>query len=158
MFHAFFRNNLHKHKDKKKNEIKKSREQPTKYTPTAQSQNETEDQGVINSFSKRTLTTNWSKYEEEANLTDENDQLADFENILVTPSSVGSHFVFSTERNWENNTEATSQYFKLNILDLAKTLASLPFYVRQGYAPEIFDTAELKEMEKQASQGKKHHP
>lgn len=93
MFHYFFRNNLHKHKDKKKNENKRSNEQPSKYTATsnAQSQNETES-----SFSKRTLTTNWSKYEEEANPIDENEQLgaADFEHLLVTPSSVGSHFVF----------------------------------------------------------------
>lgn len=143
---------MHKHKDKKKIENKRSNEQPSKYTTTAKSQDDSD--GVINSFSKRTLTTNWSKYEEETNPIDDNEQLcaADFEKLLVTPSPVGSHFVFSTERNWEN-TEATSQYFKLNILDLASTLASLPFYVRQGYAPEnIFNAAELKEMDTNARQ------
>lgn len=144
---------MHKHKDKKKNENKKSNEQPsTKYytTTTSKAQSETED--VSNSFSKRALTTNWSQYKEEANPIDDNEQLcaADFENLLVTPASVGSHFIFSTERNWENNTEATSQYFKLNILDLSRTLATLPFYVRQGYAPDIFDNAELKEMDTNA--------
>lgn len=89
----------------------------------------------------------------------ENEQLcaADFENLLVTPASVGSHFVFSTERNWDNNSEVlTSQYFKLNVLDLAKTLASLPFYVRQGYATELFDEVELKEMVTNARPIPKH--
>lgn len=150
MFCVFFRNNQHKHKDKKKREIKKSNEKSSKYY-AAQNPNDTED---ATAFSKRTLTTNWLKYEEKIYPIDDNEQLcaADFENLLVTPSSVGSHFLFSTERNWENNAEATSQYFKLNILNLARTLGSLPFYVRQGYTTDIFDSAELKEMDTNACQ------
>lgn len=35
---------------------------------------------------------------------------------------------------------------------MTRTLASLPFYTRQGYAPEIFDTVELKEMDANARQ------
>lgn len=148
---------MHKHKDKKKNDNKKTEltKQPSTSASHFTRSNDTqiESENETNSFNKRTLTTNWSKYEETDPI-DDSEQLgaADFENLLVTPASVGSHFVFNTERNWENNIEATSTYFKLNVTDLSRTLSSVPFYERQGYAAELFDSAEIREMDKKARQ------
>lgn len=103
-------------------------------------------------FSKRKLENNWSKYEE---LPDEedNEQLlaANFEEMLLGPKTVGNHFTFSSEKHWDNldandasfPQTQTENLFKLNLNLLKNGLGALPFDIRLGYPPELFNDDEI---------------
>lgn len=103
-------------------------------------------------FSKRKLENNWSKYEE---LPDEedNEQLlaANFEDMLLGPKTVGNHFTFSSEKHWDHldandasfPQTQTDNLFKLNLNLLKNGLGTLPFDIRLGYSPELFNDDEI---------------
>lgn len=99
------------------------------------------------------MISNWTKYEEiEPDDDDQQLSAADFERLLITPASLGSHFVFSTEKNWGDDDSATelTQFFKLNLTNLAKSLTTIPFYKRQSYCDNLFDANELVDMDVKA--------
>lgn len=160
------RDQKHKHKERMKNDHSyKSKKGPSteqsKVTadeaiqkrPVVASSNDVlligDEEESKRQFSKREVTNNWDKYKEDLR-TEDNEQLsaADFENLLIAPASVGSHFVFSTEKTWgEQTTEIQStQYFQLNLAELAVNIESIPFYERQGYSANLFNENELHDM------------
>lgn len=112
-----------------------------------------DDEEATRQFSKRELSSNWNKYEEDRHIED-NEQLsaADFENLLIAPASVGNHFVFSTEKNWGEQSAdiQSSQYFQLNLAELAKNMNCIPFYLRQGYSVDLFNENEQQDMVEKA--------
>lgn len=67
--------------------------------------------------------------------------------------------MFSTEKSWGEadsaaaSTESaqTTQFFKLNLTKLAKSLATIPFYERQSYDVGLFDAGELCDMDVKAA-------
>lgn len=113
-------------------------------------------------FSKRKLESNWSKYDEIPD-EEENEQLkaADFEAILMAPKSIGTHFTLNSEKYWDqSNTEneellargtAFEQMFQLNLTTLKNGVGRLPFYLRHGYAKELFTTEEIVQMDQRVS-------
>lgn len=104
-------------------------------------------------FSKRKVESNWSKYEELPDAED-NEQLlaANFEEMLLGSQTVCSHFTFSSEKHWDN-LEADSnlqqshsindRLFKLNLNLLKTGLGGLPFDVRLGYSENLFNDLEM---------------
>lgn len=115
-------------------------------------------------YSKRQLGSNWNKYDELPD-EEENQQVlaADFQQILLAPQSVGSHFTFRSEKHWEGgdrpeggvdnfaSNSQVSKYFKLNLAVLRDGVGKMPFYLRQGYAQGIFNELELDEMNKKVT-------
>lgn len=87
----------------------------------------------------------------------ENEQVAaaDYEQLLLAPKSVGSHFVFSNEKNWNLPTDDDpslfgGQHFRFNLADFERQMATIPFYVRQGYDPNLFSDDELANMRRES--------
>lgn len=115
-------------------------------------------------FAKRELVKNWDKYDKEI-IEIDNEQLnaADFEKLLAAPSSIGNHFFFNSEKNWQTNsnqesddnqittTSLAAKYFNLNIMELTNNLQRLPFYVRQNYSTDLFTKKEIDEMNRKAA-------
>jgi hypothetical protein len=98
----------------------------------------------LEEFSRRELSSNWSKYEDDIVL-EENDQLSahDFAELLQMP--VGGHFQFSSEKKWgsakdddDNVTKKFSKYFHLDTNILNCGLLTIPFYERQQYDKGMF--------------------
>ncbi|XP_036338491.1 uncharacterized protein LOC118748223 [Rhagoletis pomonella] len=88
----------------------------------------------------------------------------DFGLMAQLPTSVGGHFQFASEKNWEttegeqllDNTEA-SQYFTLNLKLLNVGLQTIPFYKRMDYAASMFTREQLTAMEKAAEASEKNY-
>ncbi|XP_053948025.1 uncharacterized protein LOC128856737 [Anastrepha ludens] len=88
----------------------------------------------------------------------------DFGLMAQLPTSVGGHFQFASEKNWEktegeqllDNTEA-GQYFTLNLKLLNVGLQTIPFYKRMDYAASMFTRAQLKTMEQAAEVAEKSY-
>lgn len=102
-------------------------------------------------FSKRELSSNWTKYEDN---TPSNDvpNAPNFEELLMAPASIGGHFLFNSEKSWEANDDwyNRDEYFQLNLVELSKSLATIPFYERQNYGKDIFSSLEIEDMDRQA--------
>lgn len=100
-------------------------------------------------FAKRTLESNWSKYDELPDDEDNEQMLAaNFEEMLLGPKSVGGHFTFSSERHWndldaQQPSSAHEDLFKMDLNLLKNGLSALPFDVRLGYDETLFDSDEL---------------
>ncbi|KAL9871733.1 uncharacterized protein LOC119634407 [Glossina fuscipes] len=94
----------------------------------------------------------------------ENEQMraGDFKLMSQLPTSIGGHFQFSTEKQWEiaendqllNKTEA-SEYFKFNLQLLNVGLQTIPFYKRMDYAASMFSAEQLLNMEKASEASEK---
>lgn len=103
-------------------------------------------------FSKRKVDSNWDRYTELSD--DENNlqlEAADFENILLAPRSIGEHFKFSSERNWEQavDIEADAQIndlFNMNLTNMKNGVGQLPFYLRNDLPLEWFSNDEITDM------------
>uniref|UniRef100_W8C895 Cell death regulator Aven n=2 Tax=Ceratitis capitata TaxID=7213 RepID=W8C895_CERCA len=88
----------------------------------------------------------------------------DFGLMSQLPTSVGGHFQFSSEKNWDSvdteqfldNTEA-SQYFTLNLKLLNVGLQTIPFYKRMDYAASLFTRDQLRTMENAAEAAEKNY-
>ncbi|XP_039960057.1 uncharacterized protein LOC126758598 [Bactrocera neohumeralis] len=88
----------------------------------------------------------------------------DFGLMSQLPTSVGGHFQFSSEKNWDtvegeqllDSTEA-SQYFTLNLKLLNVGLQTIPFYKRMDYAASMFTREQLQTMEKAAEVAEKNY-
>lgn len=91
-------------------------------------------------FVKRKLENNWSKYDELPE-DESNEQMlaANFEDMLLGPKTIGSHFTFNSEKHWNVETSDTSisqaqtDLFTLNLKLLKYGLGALPFNIRQDY-------------------------
>uniref|UniRef100_T1PAN0 DEAD/DEAH box helicase n=1 Tax=Musca domestica TaxID=7370 RepID=T1PAN0_MUSDO len=95
---------------------------------------------------------------------EENEQMraGDFHLMSQMPLSVGGHFKFSSEKQWEQaeneafleNTEA-SEYFTLNLKLINVGLQSIPFYKRMDFSASMFTNEQLIGMEKSAELAEK---
>lgn len=107
-------------------------------------------------FAKRKVESNWDRY---AELSDDEDNpqemAADFEKILLAPKSIGEHFVFSSERAWENSVNSVAEtnadfqpndLFKLNLGNLKNGVGRLPFYLRNNLNLDLFSDDEITNM------------
>ncbi|XP_055844702.1 uncharacterized protein LOC129911069 isoform X2 [Episyrphus balteatus] len=94
----------------------------------------------------------------------ENEQLraADFELLTQMPNSVGGHFQFSSEKNWDSEdmllekTEA-SEYFTLDLNLLNAGLQTIPFYKRLDFSSSWFSKSQLKGMNSAAEIAEKQY-
>lgn len=115
-------------------------------------------------YSKRSLASNWDKYNElpDDDDDDDNGQLsaADFEQLLSASKSIGDHFTFAAEKSWLQSSEAenavdessmTTDLFKLNIANLKNGISHLPFYLRQDLPTQIFTMDEISDMDYRAN-------
>lgn len=77
--------------------------------------------------------------------------------LLLAPKSVGSHFVFSNEKNWNTDTEEAvavvgdqtlhgGQHFRFNLAEFEQQMATIPFYKRQDYGADLFSPQEIEDM------------
>lgn len=104
-------------------------------------------------FSKRELSSNWTKYDDSTLSNDTGVPHApNFEELLSAPASVGGHFLFNSEKSWEAKDDwyNRDEYFHLNLVELTKSLATIPFYERQNYSKDIFSSDEIEDMNRQA--------
>lgn len=95
---------------------------------------------------------------------EENEQMraGDFHLMSQMPLSVGGHFKFSSEKQWEQaeneafleNTEA-SEYFTLNLKLINVGLQTIPFYKRMDFSASMFTNEQLIGMEKSAELAEK---
>lgn len=102
------------------------------------------------------MSSNWDKFAENSSTSydvDETMVAADFEQLLLAPSSIGGHFLFNSEKNWESNDEwyNRDEYFSLNLIELAQSLTTIPFYERMNYSKDVFSPEEIESMEKHAN-------
>ncbi|XP_037934759.1 uncharacterized protein LOC119669072 [Teleopsis dalmanni] len=88
-------------------------------------------------------------------------QAADFKQLSELPISIGGHFQFSSEKNWDtdnddlfDNTEV-SEYFTLSLKVLNSGLKTIPFYKRMDYASGFFTNNQIINMEKSAEDAEK---
>lgn len=107
-------------------------------------------------YSKRKLVSNWDRYAEQSDESDgEQVTASDFEQILLASKSVGEHFTFSAEQDWQQSVErdaidknSTSfDLFKLDISKLKKGVAKLPFYIKHGLSKNEFSEEEITKMD-----------
>lgn len=107
-------------------------------------------------FTKRTLSSNWTKYDDNPSSNDLDRSHAsdssDFEKLLLAPVAIGGHFVFNSEKSWEATDDwyNRDEYFQLNLAELSKSLSTIPFYERQNYSKDIFSVEEIEAMDRQA--------
>lgn len=118
-------------------------------------------------FSRRPVESNWnsSRNLSSGGSDSEDEQLraADFEKLLQMPPSVSGHFFLSTEKHWTTDSEDVSitsgsgkpgqqygQYFQIDTKQLNASLATIPFYERNGYPCEIFSKQEINSMKLKA--------
>lgn len=104
-------------------------------------------------FTKRKVESNWSKYDELPEDEDNEQMLAaNFEEMLLGPKTIGSHFTFSSERHWDNldvdhqfqqSHGIHEQLFKLDLNLVKNGIGALPFDVRLGYPEAMFNDSEL---------------
>lgn len=107
-------------------------------------------------YASRKIIYNWKEDKKDLSSDEENlqDSAPDFEKLLKMAPSIGSHFVFKSEKKWENeNVESLSnkyskKYFNLDPNMLNLSLLSIPFYERHDF--EFFDDEEKSKMDKQA--------
>lgn len=104
-------------------------------------------------FAKRKLETNWNKYEDLSEEDEGDPQImaAKFDEILLAPKSIGEHFTFASERGWEQATEfgtdsLSHDLFTLNLNNLKNGVGRLPFYLRSDLPVDLFDDAEITDM------------
>ncbi len=102
-------------------------------------------------FSKRELQSNWNKYDDKTNF-DDAPQPPNFEELLLAPASIAGHFLFNSERSWEATDDWYNRddYFQLNLMELSRSLATIPFYECQNYPKDIFSLDEIEDMNRQA--------
>ncbi|XP_073835677.1 apoptosis and caspase activation inhibitor isoform X2 [Musca autumnalis] len=111
------------------------------------------------------VTTQMEYVNMDMNLEDEeNEQMraGDFHLMSQMPLSVGGHFKFSSEKQWEqaeneaflDNTEA-SEYFTLNLKLINVGLQTIPFYKRMDFSSSMFTNEQLVGMEKTAELAEK---
>lgn len=110
-------------------------------------------------FAKRELSSNWKKYEDVQVSEDAQSNAYDFGALLQKPISVGGHFFFKSEQNWntsniDNITPEFSEYFNLNISMLNGGISSIPFYERHGYSEEMFNDSDIQSMKVTAAMAK----
>lgn len=104
-------------------------------------------------FSKRELSSNWNKYDDNLSSNDiDVPNSSNFEELLSAPVSFGGHFLFNSEKSWEASDDwyNRDEYFQLNLAELSKSLATIPFYQRQNYSKEIFSSEEIDRQNRQA--------
>lgn len=110
-------------------------------------------------YSRRPIESNWnsSRNLPSGGSDSEDEQLraADFEKLLLMPPSVSGHFFLSTEKHWtaEDSEEPSSsigQYFQIDTKQLNASLATIPFYERNGYPSEVFSKQEIDSMKLKA--------
>lgn len=112
-------------------------------------------------FAKRKLESNWSKYDELPPEDDDNEQMmaANFEEMLLGPKTIGSHFTFSSEKHWDSMdaqdvqlqpAQIHGELFRLNLSSLKSGIDALPFDVRLGYAEHMFDSTEIVDISSRA--------
>lgn len=114
-------------------------------------------------YSKRSISSNWR--ENESPEDDENDELIDDDNEQMNfqslqKASYGSHFTFSSEKQWETEkplSEITSDYFTINLKLLKGGLSTIPFYKRMEYDPSLFTNEQLKQMNDEGERNEKEY-
>jgi hypothetical protein len=104
----------------------------------------------LEEFSRREVSSNWQKYEENVD-TEEHEQNSayDFGELLQMPKSVGGHFQFAAEKKWETTMDEEKKYSKFFHLDtniLNCGLLTIPFYERQGYDKSLFSSGVSKRL------------
>lgn len=96
---------------------------------------------------------------------DANEQMraGDFKLMTQLPTSVGGHFKFSSEKQWEEQAEndtilegtEASEYFTLNLKLINLGLQTIPFYKRMDYSAAMFSNEQIVNMEKKAEEAEK---
>lgn len=103
-------------------------------------------QKPVDKFKKREIQSNWAKYE--SPIEDSTSAATNFEYLMNAPISTGGHFQFKSEKNMQIDlTNEYREYFSLNINKLAKSLETLPFYVRHELDKSLFTADEIKTMD-----------
>lgn len=129
-----------RHRKKQRNTIPKNIETPV-------------PEEVSKQFSKRELSSNWNKYDDNTSSNDiDVPHSSNFEELLLAPASVGGHFLFNSEKSWEASDDwyNRDEYFQLNLVELTKSLATIPYFERQNYSKDIFSSEEIEDMNRQA--------
>lgn len=79
---------------------------------------------------------------------------ADFGQLLRAPAAEGTHFRFSSERNWDADESSAdlfgTQFFRMNVSQMERQLLAVPFHERQQYAADLFTADELQHMRAEA--------
>ncbi|XP_034244557.1 cell death regulator Aven-like [Thrips palmi] len=106
-------------------------------------------------FSRRKMVSNWDRYEETVvNRFEEEAEPtgALFEELLSMPIS-GGHLKMKHEHEWgKEKSELQMPWFQLDIKDVEKNLATMPFLLRQNLSSTIFTESHLQRMTTRAKQ------
>lgn len=106
-------------------------------------------------FSRRKMVSNWDRYEETVlNRFEEEAEPSGalFEELLAMPTT-GGHLKMKHEQDWgKEKSELQQVWFQLDIKDVEKNLATIPFLQRQSLPSSIFTESHLQRMITRAKQ------
>lgn len=113
-------------------------------------------------YTKSSLTNNWARYEEFSDDETVNEQQSapDFQRLMQQPASVGGHFLFNSEKNWDTDDQIfeksdANNYFNLNLSLLNAGIQTIPFYKRLDYDTSMFTKFEINKMNAEAEMAEK---
>lgn len=114
-------------------------------------------------FSRRKITNNWAKYEQQITFDDSPQQPADhnsFTYLLQNSSSDTSYFQLAAEREWESqDLKPEGDLFSLDLKLISSGLACLPFYERIGIDVNLLSPNFVKSCDSEAKTNLlKHKP
>lgn len=93
------------------------------------------------SYSKRPITSNWDRYEDVSNNSNQNKK-TDFALLVQAPVSHGGHFQFKSDKllasEINNSSFQSNNLFSLDLERLGCGLNTIPFYLRCGLPKDIF--------------------
>jgi len=93
-------------------------------------------------FNKRTIVSNWERYEEEGCLEHEAEELrmrgADFTQLLNEAGSASSQFRFRSEAEWDDSNEDDGVALSLDLPSLATSLTCVPLHLRLNLPEHMF--------------------
>lgn len=74
------------------------------------------------------LPNNWSRYKEIESDEEDLSRASDFQTLLQAPLSTESNFKFKSEQSWNSETPEFNKYFTLDLDQLSKGIACIPFH------------------------------
>ncbi|XP_058823882.1 uncharacterized protein LOC131684763 [Topomyia yanbarensis] len=159
-------------KDKRRLDKRHKKPPPVKTGSKGQTQKEFKNNKTVPSsepllvyddrYSKRNIEPNWNTRQDlSSDSENEQSRAADFEDLLRVPHSVSGHFFLSNEKHWVSeaaepaiisgkSNQQFGNYFKIDTKHLNASLATIPFYERNGYPPDIFTNQDIKSMKLKA--------
>ncbi|XP_049875148.1 uncharacterized protein LOC126373160 isoform X2 [Pectinophora gossypiella] len=114
-------------------------------------------------YKKKEIQSNWTKYEmpieSYEEMVEQENLGADYEKLVQAPLSVGGHFQFKHEKNWDmdGGPSLYDKYFEIDMETLATAINTVPFYERNNIDLSVFTKSDILTMNNRAIKYKKKY-